>query len=87
MDMYTLLYLKWRANKDRLYSTGNSAQGYVSAWMGGDFRGEQIRVCVVEPLHCSPETATTLLTGYTPIQNKKIKKRKKEMEFSYPVSQ
>ena len=24
--MYTLLYLKWRTNKDLLYSTGNSAQ-------------------------------------------------------------
>ena len=22
-------------NKDLLYSTGNSAQGYVAAWMGG----------------------------------------------------
>ena len=35
MDMYTLLYLKWITNKDLLYSTGNSAQGYVAAWMGG----------------------------------------------------
>ena len=26
MDMYTLLYLKWTANKDLLYSTDNSAQ-------------------------------------------------------------
>ena len=25
-DMYTLLYLKWLANKDLLYSTGNTAQ-------------------------------------------------------------
>ena len=25
VDMYTLLYLKWIANKDLLYSTGNSA--------------------------------------------------------------
>ena len=34
-DMYTLLYLKWITNKDLLYSTGNSAQRYVAAWMGG----------------------------------------------------
>ena len=26
MDMYTLLYLKWTANKDLLYSADNSAQ-------------------------------------------------------------
>ena len=33
MDMYTLLYLKWITNKDPLYSTWNSAQCYVAAWM------------------------------------------------------
>ena len=33
MDVYTLLYLKWITNKDLLYSTGNSAQCYVAAWM------------------------------------------------------
>ena len=42
MDMYTLLYLKWITNKDLLYSTGNSAQCYVAAWMVGEFRGEWI---------------------------------------------
>ena len=42
--MYTLLYLKWIANKDLLYSTGNSAQCYVAAWMGGQFGGEWIHV-------------------------------------------
>ena len=40
IDMDTLLYLKWITNKDLLYSTGNSAQCYVAAWMGGEFRGE-----------------------------------------------
>ena len=30
IDMYTLLYLKWITNKDLLYSTGNSAQYYVT---------------------------------------------------------
>ena len=34
MDTYALLYLKWITNKDLLYSTGNSAQCYVVAWMG-----------------------------------------------------
>ena len=37
MDGDTLLYFKWIANKDLLDSTGNSAQCYVVAWMGGEF--------------------------------------------------
>ena len=31
MDMFTLLYSKCITNKDLLYSTGNSAEGYVAA--------------------------------------------------------
>ena len=46
MDMYTLLYLKQITNKDVLYSTGNSAQCYVAAWMGREFGGEWIHVYV-----------------------------------------
>ena len=67
--MYTLLCLKWIPNKDLLYSTWNSAQYYVVAWMAGEFGGERIYICVAESLHCSPETVTTLLIGYTPKQN------------------
>jgi len=49
--MYTLLYLKWITNKDRgLYSTGNSAQCDVTAWMGEEFGGEWIHVYVQSPL-------------------------------------
>ena len=44
MDMYALLYLKWMASKDLLYSIANSAQGYVVAWVGGVVGGE--RMCV-----------------------------------------
>ena len=33
MDLITLLCLKWTTNKDLLYSTGNSAQCYVAAWI------------------------------------------------------
>ena len=40
MDMYILLYLKWITNKDLLYSTGNSAQCHVAAWMRGEYRWE-----------------------------------------------
>ena len=46
MDRYTLLYLKRIINKDLLYSTGNSAQCYVAAWMRGEFWGEWIHVYV-----------------------------------------
>ena len=46
MDMHTLLYLKRITNKEVLYSTGNSAQCYVAAWMGREFGGEWIHVCV-----------------------------------------
>ena len=30
IDMYTLLYLKWKTNKDLLFSTWKSAQCYVA---------------------------------------------------------
>ena len=46
MDMYTLLYLKWITNKDLLYTTGDSAQCYVAAWMRREFQGEWIHVYV-----------------------------------------
>ena len=32
-------------------------------------------ICMAESLCCSPETLTTLLNGYTPIENKKFKKK------------
>ena len=38
--MYALLYFKC------ITSTGNSAQRYVAAWMGGELGGERIHVCV-----------------------------------------
>ena len=41
--------------------------------MGGDFR-ENGYMYMAESLHCSPEMITTLLIGYTPIQNKKFRK-------------
>ena len=46
MDIYTLLCLKWKANKDLLYSTWNSAQCYVAAGMEGEFGEEWIHVYV-----------------------------------------
>ena len=40
MDMYTLLNLKQITKKDQMYSTWNSAQCYVTAWMGEEFGRE-----------------------------------------------
>ena len=77
MDTYTLLYLKWMTNKNLLYSTGNSAQCYVAAWMGGEFGGEWVHVYIwlgsfavhlKLSQHC-------MLVGYTRVQNKKLKKK------------
>ena len=60
MDMYVLLCLKWIRDNDLLYSTWNSAQCYVAAWMGGEFGGEWTTyVCMAVSLRCSPETVTT----------------------------
>ena len=41
MDMCTLLCLNWITNID-LLCTGNIAQRYVAAWVGGEFGGEWI---------------------------------------------
>ena len=52
-----------------------------------DGRGvwERMDTCiyVAESLHCSSETITTLLIDYTPIQNKKLKKKK--MWYTYTI--
>ena len=69
MDMSTLLYLNWITNKDLLCSTGNSAECYMAAWMGGESGGEWIHVhspvdTGPQSLCCGPETITTLSTGY-----------------------
>ena len=47
-DMHVLLaYLKWITSKDLPSSTGNSAQCYVTAWIGMSLvRGEWVHVCV-----------------------------------------
>ena len=74
MDMYTLLYFKWIANRDLLYTTGNSVQCQSPVL---DRKGVCTRmdrcVCMAGSLHCSPETTTTFLISYATIQ--KLKKK------------
>ena len=78
--MYTLLYLKWITDKDLLYSTWNSAQCYVAAWMGGEFGAEWIHVYV----WLNPSAVHLKLSQqYTPIQNKKLYILKKDYMFGY----
>ena len=88
MDMYTLLYFKkWITNKDLLYSSRNSAQCPMAAWLRGELGAEWKHVYVrLNPFtvhlklsqHC-------LLISYTPIQNKKFKINKNEQtpDFYY----
>ena len=45
--------------------------------LGGEFGGEWIYVYVWLSLCCSPETITTLLISYTPIQNVLVLKNNK----------
>ena len=79
VDMYILLYLKRITNKDLLliYTTWNSAQWYVATWMRGGFAREYIHVYVwLSPFTVHLELSKhCLLIGFTPIQNKKFKKK------------
>ena len=82
--MYTLLYLKWITNKDILWSTGNSGQCYVAAWVGEEF-GERIYVYVwLSPFTVHLETITTLLITCTAIQKSLKKKNKWIMDKDLP---
>ena len=46
MNMYTLLLFKIGNQYVPTYSTENSAQCYMAAWMGGHLGGEHIHVYV-----------------------------------------
>ena len=77
MDMDTRLFLTWRTKKDLLDGRENSAQCYMAAWMRGEFGGiVDTCMCTAESLCCSPETITTVLTGYTPTENKEVQKKR-----------
>ena len=75
MDVYTLLYLKWRTNQDLLYSVGTLLNVMWQPGSGlGRFGVEWMCEHVwLSPFYCPPGTTTTLLTDYTPVQNKNFK--------------
>ena len=72
--MFTLLYSKWITNKDLLHSTVEHREFCRMSCGSLDGTGIWGRmdtcICMAESLCCSSETTTTLLIGYTPIQNK-----------------
>ena len=68
---------KWITNKEPLYSTGNSAQGDVPAWMGGEVGGEWIHVHArLSPftVHLRPSQHCQSATAQYKIESLKIKK-------------
>ena len=68
----TLLYSKWITNKT--YARGPVAPLNVTwqpGWEGGLEEWRHVYV-TAESLHCSPAATRTLLTVYTPVQNKKL---------------
>ena len=61
IDIHTLLYINQITNKDLLYSTGNSIQYSVMAYMEKESKkGVGMCICISDSLHCTPETNTTL---------------------------
>ena len=76
----SLLYLKW-LTKDLPYSMGNSAQCYVAARMGGELGGGWIHVHACLSPFAVHQKLAILLTDYTPIKNKKLKKERKPKRY------
>ena len=69
MDMHTLLYSKWITSKDHCIAHETSLNvmwqpGWEEIWERMD-----ACICMAEFLHCSSETITTLLIGYTLLHN------------------
>ena len=50
-------------------------------WKQGLGENGDTCICMAESVGCSSGTITTLLVGYTPIQNKKLKKKKRNAGF------
>ena len=63
IDIYTLPYIKQITNKDLLYSTSNSIQYSVMAYMEKNLKKtKRVDICIyiTDSLCCMPETNTTL---------------------------
>ena len=76
IHVYTLLYFKWITSKDLPYSTWNAARCYAAVWMGREFGGEWVHVCVwLSALSGYPKLSQHCESG---IPQYKIKLKKKK---------
>ena len=84
------MVVSWLCLKEELYQQGPIVQhGELCSRLCGSLDGRGVWgkmdtcICMAESLHCSLETITTLLTGYTPTQNKKykVKTNKRKMNL------
>jgi len=75
MDIYTLLYSKWITSRNDYIAHGTLLSIMWHPGWEGVWKRMDTCVCMAESLWHSPETITMLLTSYTPVQNKKFKKK------------
>ena len=74
IDIYTLLYIKEITTKDLLYSTGNSTQYSVIAYMGKEYKKEWIHVYPsMQMIHFTLHLKPTQCCKPTTLQLKKKK--------------
>ena len=73
MVMYTLLYSKWIANKDLLYSTWNSTQWHVPVGWERALEEIHTHTCIWLSPFTIRLTLPQLLIGCTATQHKKFK--------------
>ena len=85
MDMFTLRYLKWIQQVPTLQHRELCPTSRGSLDGRGVWGRMDTRVCTAEPLGCPPETITTWLTDYSPIQNINFFQKKKPLCFSWRV--
>ena len=78
--MYTLLRLEWIIHGNLPYRTWHSAQCYVPGRMGVGLHREWLHVYVCLSPFAVHMKLTTLLTGYTLIQNVLVFKKKKNLK-------
>ena len=71
-DMYILIHFKWIIKQVLLCSRGNSVNIIWEPGRRGVWGRMDTRIYMAESLCCPPETITTLLIGYSPIQTKKF---------------
>ena len=83
MDMSTLLCLNWKPTKPTVEHIELCSMFCGSLDGRGVWQRMDTCACMTESLLLSPETITTLLIGYTPIQNKTFKKYWNTVDYNH----